>query len=360
MLIAVAGPAVNLLFAVLTLWLLFIIGVPDFKPTIGTVNSDSVLARAQIGEGDNIVAINGSGVDTLSDANLYLVDALGSAAVPLVAVDKNGRQKTAMLDLSNYQAGHEMAVNRLVGFNWALAKAYDNQPLSAVRVISGAAAEKAGLKSGDLIVKINESLPTTVADFVHLIQASPQQPIALTVSRQGQTLPITLIPQLSADNPLQGYAGLSIGQQRDEAALAEYQTTKRYGWLMALPKSISANYLQGELMLKTLWRLVVGKASVDNLGGPITIADYSGKTLEAGYVFYFQFLAAISLVLAVMNLLPLPVLDGGHIAMCLLEMVRGKPLSERALDILMRLGGSVVLTFMLFVVTLDIWRYLFK
>lgn len=358
LLIAFAGPAVNLIFAVFALWLLFIIGVPALKPTIGSVSSESALSTANIGNGDNIISVNGSSVDTLSDATIYLVDALGNANVPLVAVDNNGQSKTVKLDLTAYQAGNEMAVEQLVGFKWAIAEVGDNQPVKIDTVGVGSPAAKAAIKSGDHIVSVNEQPISGWQDFVNVVQSNPDVPLTIAILRDEKPQTLTLTPGKHPSNAKLGYAGVS--PQIDRSIYDQYRTTKRYDWLTALPKAIVANYKQGELMLKTLWRLAAGKASVENLGGPLTIADYSGKTLEAGYVTYFQFLASISLILAVMNLLPIPVLDGGHIVMCVVEMIRGKPLSDRALDILMRLGGSVLLTFMLFVITLDIWRYVFK
>lgn len=358
LLIAFAGPAVNIIFAVFALWLLFIIGVPALKPMIGSVADNSTLARANISDGDNIVAINGRSVDSMTDAAMSLVDALGNNAVPLVAVDKNGRQKTAQLDLSTYQAGSEMAVEKLAGFNWAIDEVVKKQPVTVSFVGKVTPAERAGLLVGDTVLRVDEQAVYIWQDFVDIVQASPAKELTLLVERKGQTKTLSMTTGVHPNDKSKGYAGVS--PKVDVKVFEPFKTIKRYGWLEALPKSISANYLQGELMLKTLWRLVAGKASIENLGGPLSIADYSGKSLSAGYVTYFKFLASISLILAVMNLLPIPVLDGGHIAMCLVEMVRGKPLSERTLDWLMRLGGSILLTFMLFVISVDVWRYLFK
>lgn len=122
--------------------------------------------------------------------------------------------------------------------------------------------------------------------------------------------------------------------------------------------AVHENYLLAKLTLKTLGRMITGHASIKNMGGPLTIADYSGKTLKMGYVAYLKFLAAISLTLAVMNLLPIPVLDGGHMLLCGIEMIRGKPVSERTGQFLLRIGMSVMLTFMLMVITVDLWKYL--
>lgn len=358
LLIAFAGPAVNLIFAVFALWLLFIIGVPALKPVVGSVDENSALTRGGIVRGDVITAVNHYDVDSMTDAAISLVDALGSREVVLKAVDAQGRQKTATLDLSGYQAGSEMAVEKLAGFRWGIDEVVTEQPVIIQTVGKESPAEKAGMRVGDKILSANGNDIASWRDFVTVVQENPGKPITLSLERNGQAQPLTLVPGKHPKDASKGYAGVS--PKIDTSIFDVYRTTKRYGALEALPKSLSANYLQGELMLKTLARLVVGKASIENLGGPLSIADYSGKSLSAGYVTYFTFLASISLILAVMNLLPIPVLDGGHILMCLIEMVRGKPLSERAQEMLMRLGGSVLLTFMLFVISVDVWRYLFK
>ncbi len=357
LLIAFAGPAVNLVFAILALWLLFIIGVPALKPIIGSVDNQSALSHAGISKGDTLVAVGGRKVRSLSDATLSLVGALGNDKVPLVAVDSTGQARTAVLDLSNYQAGSEMAVTKLAGFQWRISEVLSNQPCRVERAEKNSPAARAGLLSGDVIVRVDEQPINNWQDFVNVIQHSPEKNLSLTVTRGGQQKTLTLTTERHPKNPALGYVGVS--SKTDPHLFDTFKTTKRYGVLEALPKAVSANYLQGELMLKTLWRLIWGKASIKNLGGPISIADYSGKSLSAGYVTYFHFLASISLILAVMNLLPIPVLDGGHIAICLAEIIRGKPLSERTLDQLMRVGGSLLMTFMLFVIGLDIWRYVF-
>ena len=358
MLIAFAGPAVNLIFAVMTLWLLFIIGVPAYKPTLGNVSDSAVLVAADIQSGDRVVSVNDKTVDNITDAAIYLVDALGSNSVSFVAENASGTQKAALLDLSDYQAGNEMAVEKFIGFNWAIAEFADNYPAEIDTVSANSPAADALMQVGDIVSRINGEAVNNWKGFVTLVQTNPGKPLSLEVIRNGQVKALTLIPGVHPDDASLGYAGVS--HKIDKEAFAALRTIKRYDWLTAFPKSLAANYAQGELMLKTLGRILFGKASIEGLGGPLTIADYSGQSLEGGYVTYFNFLASISLILAVMNLLPLPVLDGGHIVMCAVEMLRGKPLSERVMDILMRLGGSVLLTFMIFVIGVDVWRYLIK
>ncbi len=292
LLIALAGPAVNLLFAVLALWVLFLIGVPAYKPTIGSIRADSPLVAAQINPGDTIVAVNGRETGGMGDAAISLVEALGGKSVPLVAEDKNGRQKTARLDLSDYKAGQEMKVEQLAGFTWAIAEVTQNAPAVIDSVGEGTPADKAGLKPGDKVVQVDGKPIAGWQGFVDAVSSQPDKTLKVVVARQGKTAALTLTTGRHPKDKTRGYAGVS--PKIDRSMFTPFYTVKRYGLWEALPKAVAANYLQAELMLKTLWRLAAGKASLENLGGPLSIADYSGQSLSAGYVTYFHFLACPS------------------------------------------------------------------
>lgn len=354
-LIAFAGPAVNLAFAVLALWLLFIIGVPAYNPYIGEINQQSPLYK-QISTGDKFTAINHKKVDTLTDAMIHLVDNIGNQDVMIEAIDANGINKSARISLDNLPSGSEMAIEQALGFQWQIAEVGQKQPAEINTVSVNSPAQQAGLKTNDIVLSANQQPVKYWQDFVNVVQQHPEQTISITVNRNGNTQQLQLKPATHPKNKTIGYAGVSA--KFDPSLYDKFYTTKKYNVLSALPVAIKENYLQGKLIIKTLGRLLIGRASIKNMGGPLTIADYSGKSLSAGYVSFFKFLAAISLTLAVMNLLPIPVLDGGHMALCSIEMLRGKPLSEKTAGLLMRVGMSVMLTFMLLVISVDLWKYL--
>lgn len=357
-LIAFAGPAVNLLFAVFAMWVLLIVGIPASKPYVGTISDSSALLVSQIQSGDRITAIDDEAANTITDVSMNLIDRLGSQQVTIHAQDNNGITKSATVDLSQLPAGSEMNVENALGFQWEIAEVANRLPATLATVEAGSPAAAAHLQVGDNIIQANEQAINHWQDFVTVIKSHPGKAIALTVMRNGQAQALTLTPKKHPDNPTTGYAGISPAVP--ENLNSKYETVKRYDFFTALPMAVNENYLLAKLTLKTLGRLIVGRASVENMGGPLTIADYSGKTLKMGYVWYFKFLAAISLTLAVMNLLPIPILDGGHMTLCTVEMIRGKPLSERTANVLLRIGMSVMLTFMLFVLTVDLWKYLLK
>lgn len=354
-LIAFAGPAVNLIFAVFALWILFISGIPAVNPYIGSIAQSSPIYQ-QLQSGDKITAVGGNSVATLSDATLRLVDHIGSQTT-ITAVDSDGISKTAHVSLKDLPSGSELNINEALGFNWEISEVGEKQPAIIDTVVANAPAASAGLLSNDKILRANDTTINNWIDFVEVVKVNANTPITLTVERAGTQKTLTITPAAHPKNAQWGYVGVS--GQFNKALYDKYRTEKRYGMLSALPMAIKENYLQAKLLLKTLGRLIIGEASVKNMGGPLTIADYSGKSLQMGSTFFFHFLAAISLTLAVMNLLPIPVLDGGHMLLYTIEMVRGKALSEKSAALLMRLGLSVMLTFMLFVISIDVWKYLF-
>lgn len=354
-LIAFAGPAVNLIFAVFALWLLFISGIPAINPYIGSIEKSSPLYQ-QLHPGDKITAVGKQSVVSLTDATLQLVDHIGQTTT-LTAVDADGINKQAQLSLKNLPVGSELNIEQALGFHWEISEVGKQQPAIIEKVTPNSPAKQAGLQPNDQIIAVNQTPVTHWATFVEMVKSHPEKPLLLTIKRTGNTQTLTLTPGRHPKNAQWGYAGIS--SQFNQHLLDKYRLTKRYDAFTALPMAIKENYLQAKLLLKTLGRLILGEASVKNMGGPITIADYSGKSLRMGGVYYLNFLAAISLTLAIMNLLPIPVLDGGHMLLYAIEMWRGKPLPEQTAEKLMRLGMSIMLTFMLFVISLDIWKYLF-
>lgn len=355
-LIAFAGPAVNLLFAIFALWILFMVGVPAINPYIGSIDKDSPLAYSQIVTGDKIIAIDHTPIETLSDAMANLVDNIGNSETLITAIDNNGIKKHVQIDLSQLPSGSEMAIEKAIGFHWEIAEVGKKQPAIIETVVEGSPAATAGLQANDMILLVDKQHINYWQDFVTSVQNKPEQTVSVQVKRQGQTVTLHMTPARHPQNNQLGYVGVS--PKIDPNIYRKFRYNKQFDALTALPMAVKENYLQGRLIIKTLWRLIVGEASIKNMGGPITIADYSGKSLQMGYATYLKFLAAISLTLAVMNLLPIPVLDGGHMTLCVIEMVRGKPLSDKAVGILMRIGLSIMLTFMLIVISVDAWKYL--
>ncbi len=354
--IAFAGPAVNLIFAIFALWILFMVGVPSFKPYVGSIEPQSIFANAKINSGSRITAINGSTVESITDASMYFVDNIGNAQTTITTIDNNNISQKHSANLSNLPVGSELAIDEALGFHWEVAELASKIPAKIKSVMPNSPAEKAGLQKNDTIIAANQQPIHYWHEFVQQVQSHPELTIKLEITRNHQHKTLTLTPDKHPKNNQIGYVGVS--PFFSIKVYEKYRGIKRYDAFSALPMAVKENYLQAKLTLKILGRIIAGKASVKNMGGPISIADYSGKSLQLGYVSFLKFLAAISLTLAVMNLLPIPVLDGGHMAICLVEMVRRKPLSEQAANWLMRAGLSLMLTFMLIVIGVDLWKYL--
>ncbi|PIE46039.1 MAG: RIP metalloprotease RseP [Gammaproteobacteria bacterium] len=354
-LIAFAGPGVNLFFAVFALWLLFIIGIPALSPYIGSVERHSPL-YGHVEAGDRIVSIDGNRIETLTDTVIHLVDNMGNPTTTITVVDSDNISKQAVVDLSHLPDGSELDIEKALGFHWEIAEVGQRQPATVDSVVIGSPSDKAGLQTDDVIIRANDKPIANWQDFVTVVQANPNTAVVLLVKRNGHRQQLILTPAPHRQHAAIGYAG--VRGRFDPSIYDKYRTKKKYSAIDALPMAVRENYLQGKLIVKMLGRLVTGQASIKNMGGPISIADYSGKSLQMGYVTFFKFLAAISLTLAVMNLLPIPVLDGGHMMICTIEMIRGKALSERATGLLMRLGLSLMLAFMAIVIGVDLWKYL--
>lgn len=354
--IAFAGPAVNLVFAVLALWVLFLLGIPAIKPTVGEVVPTSRAAQTKLLVDDNITSVGGYDVTDISDVLMRFIDHLGEAQVKMTATDSNGISKNTAIDLSGLAVGSELNLSAALGIRWAWQTVVEKLPATLATVQVGSPAALAGLQVNDTVVQAGDEAIDNWQQLVNIIRANPATELKLQVKRRGQTRQLMLTPKPNPQDATMGFAGIS--PVLDEDLYGVLQTRKQYGAVEALGKSVAANYLQAALMLKTLGRLVTGEVSVKNLGGPISIADVSGKALRSGYISYFYILATLSLILAVMNLLPIPVLDGGHMLLCSIEMLRGKPLSEKTAALLLRVGMSIILTFMLLAVSVDLWRYL--
>lgn len=361
LLIAFAGPAVNFLFTILVLWGAFIVGKEGAKPMLGHIQASSPLLVSGLREGDAFVSVNGEKTFNDQKATLALVGGIGNRDVPITFSRGNLEQK-AQLDLSALPVGSEIGIDRALGFEWAYRSELKQlYPAKIGKVVENTPAKHAGLRANDEIKTINGQRVNTWLTFTEIVSASPNKSLNITVARDNQTQALTLTPRADEKNPNIGFAGVApaaIEPEKGKALFAKFRTIERYGVFAALPRAISETGYQAVFLLKSLGKVITGHFSVKNLGGPLSIADYSGKSMQAGWFVYLNYLAMISLTLAVMNLLPIPVLDGGHIVLCVIEMLRGKPLPEKAVDIAMRIGISILLSFMAMVIFLDLGKYL--
>ena len=330
--IVAAGPAFNLMFAVLAFWLMFLVGVPELRPLIGATNG--LAAEAGIEGGDAITAVDGKDTRSWTHAVLGLVThALDREDVTVTVEDANGIRSEHVVALS--RLGDDFSEERVlekIGIEpWQLVV-----PAVVDTVSPGSAAERAGIRSGDTITTIAGQEVPGWQWIGPLLQEHgvAGQPLSVGIRRDGVDLELDVAPTAQKEGWFGSrlVLGVTTGDIGDEqrAMLERAATIDRLGPLAAVPAAFSETWRLSASTLALLGRMITGSASVKNLSGPISIAQFASDSAAAGFSRFLFFLGAISLSLGILNLLPIPVLDGGHLLYYLIEWVKGSPVSEQA------------------------------
>ena len=340
--IIAAGPIANFLFAIFAYWLVFIIGVPGVRPVVGEITPNSIAAQAQIQPGTELKAVDGIETPDWDAVRLQLVAKIGDehTTLSVAQFDSNQRQdKTLDLRQWAFEPDKEDPVSSL-GIR---PRGPQIEPvLSEVQVNS--AASKAGLQAGDRIVKVNGQPLTQWMTFVTLVRDNPDKPLALDIERQGSSLSLTLTPDSKQVNgKAEGFAGVvpKVIPLPDE-----YKTVRQYGPFSAILEASDKTWQLMKLTVSMLGKLITGDVKLNNLSGPISIAQGAGMSAEFGVIYYLMFLALISVNLGIINLFPLPVLDGGHLLFLAIEKLKGGPVSERVQDFSYRIGSILLVLLM--------------
>ncbi|HEA26353.1 MAG TPA: RIP metalloprotease RseP [Ectothiorhodospiraceae bacterium] len=349
-----AGPIANLLFAVFAYWLMFINGVPGLKPLVGDIEPATPAAVAELQSGDQITSVSGTTTPTWQ----AVIEAILPRAVLGEQVNLQllrGQQTIAKrLDFSGLNADDVKAEN--------LAKSIGLQPFRPkIRpvidtVVSGSAAEKAGILSGDEIIAIEGEAIESWQAFVKMIQKSAGRQLSIDLRRDGGVLQLKVMPtsHTAAEEKPVGKIGVSLFV--DNELFDQYRADWRYGPIDAVGAAVQKSWEIGTLTLKMIGEMIMGRASVDNLSGPITIARYAKTSADAGLSQLLGFIAVISISLGVLNLLPIPVLDGGHLFFYLIEWIKGSPLSEKVEIIGQQVGMGLLLLLMSVAIYNDLVR----
>lgn len=340
--IIAAGPIANFLFAIFAYWLVFIIGVPGVRPVVGEITPNSIAAQAQIQPGTELKAVDGIETPDWDAVRLQLVSKIGDEhAILSVAQFGSNQRQDKTLDLRHwaFEPDKEDPVSSL-GMR---PRGPQIEPvLSEVQVNS--AASKAGLQAGDRIVKVNGQSLTQWMTFVTLVRDNPDKPLALDIERQGSSLSLTLTPDSKQVNgKAEGFAGVvpKVIPLPDE-----YKTVRQYGPFSAILEASDKTWQLMKLTVSMLGKLITGDVKLNNLSGPISIAQGAGMSAEFGIIYYLMFLALISVNLGIINLFPLPVLDGGHLLFLAIEKLKGGPVSERVQDFSYRIGSILLVLLM--------------
>jgi regulator of sigma E protease len=351
--VVLAGPVFNFLFAILAYWVIFMHGVPGLRPVVGYVMPSTPAAEAGMQSGDTIQSVGARDTATWDDVQVELFrQVLGSAEIPMQVRTAQGQIKDLSLpvrDPSALTAPDQM----LVGLGLSVLP-----PLEPVlsQVAPGDTAAAAGLKPGDRVLSVDGRDIGHWQDLVGILRASAGKTLHLVIQRQGHSQGVTLKVGVSSENgvsvghigaapvpPPKGYFdGLSIEQ--------------RYNPLAALGQGFRRTADMSWLTLLAGWNMLTGNVSLKSLSGPIDIAQYAGYAAESGVSTFLEFLAFVSISLGVLNLLPIPVLDGGHLLYFAAEAVKGSPLSERVEALGQRVGLALLLLLMGFAVCNDLIR----
>ncbi|NCE87486.1 sigma E protease regulator RseP [Pseudomonas sp. Q1] len=351
--IVAAGPIANFLLAMVFFWVLAMLGSQQVRPVIGAVDADSMAAKAGLAAGQEIVSIDGEPTTGWGAVNLQLVRRLGeSGTVSVVVRDQDSTLETAReLALDHWLKGaDEPDPIKSLGIRpWRPAL-----PPVLAELDPKGPAQAAGLKTGDRLLALDGQVLGDWQQVVDLVRVRPDTKIALKVERDGAQIdvPVTLSVRGEA-KAAGGYLGAGVkGVEWPPSMVREVS----FGPLAAIGEGAKRTWTMSVLTLESLKKMLFGELSVKNLSGPITIAKVAGASAQSGVADFLNFLAYLSISLGVLNLLPIPVLDGGHLLFYLVEWVRGRPLSDRVQGWGIQIGISLVVGVMLLALVNDLGR----
>jgi regulator of sigma E protease len=347
--IVVAGPIANFLLAIVFYFALFLHGMPALKPMIGEPPAGTPAAKAGLVAGDEIRSVNGTDTASFQDLRLNLLRAgVAGEALELELVDgRSVRLDAGRIETENL----ERDTLRPLGI-----VRYDPQIDPVVgKVLPDGAAARAGFQSGDRLISANGKTVANWQDWVQLIRQHPAKPLRIEYERHGQRAALNVVPD-AVDEDGQRIGKIGAGPLVDESVLAPLMTEVRYGPIEALGQAAVKTWDMSLFTLEMMGRMVLGQVSWKNLSGPLTIADYAGQSATLGWISFVGFLALVSVSLGVLNLLPVPLLDGGHLMYYVAEVLTGRPVSERAMEIGSRIGMTLLLLLMSFALYNDLQR----
>jgi len=350
--VVLAGPLFNLAFAVLAYWVIFVHGTDGFRPVVGHVIENSPASVAGFKVGDELISVDGKDIQTWGHRRLYLFSRLlDKKPVTFSVRSSDGRKHDLVVNLDNLSLSS--VGPSIMGKGLGLYLQYPEIKSVIGGMIDGPAM-KAGLKIGDRIIRIDDQKIDAWVDMAKLIQNSAGKELHITYLRGEIQKTTVVVPEPSIQNgkPI-GLIGIS---PKEPEIPADMLRRLHFGPLQGLNEAILQTWTMSEMTLKILGKMLTREVSTKNISGPITIADYAGQAASIGLSEFIVFLAAISISLGVLNLLPIPVLDGGHLMYYVVEAIKGSPVSELARIRGQQIGFAILIMFMILAFYNDIIR----
>ena len=350
--IAAAGPVANFIFAIFAYWLLSVVGVTHVAPIVGQIADESVAERVGLQEGMEIHAVDGHRVSSWRDVNMRILERTGEHGPISMEVSEGGARGTVSGDLAGWGLSDDTP-NPLAEFGitpWRPAV-----PPVLGQISEGGRAQAAGLQPGDRIVAVNGEAINSWFELVEFIRNAPEQTLQVTLERNGTEQSVSVTPEARTEESGESIGFVGAGVE----AISwpdEVLRDVSYGPFAAIPVALSETWADTRLTLVAIKKMITGLLSPTNLSGPITIARVAEASVSSGFEDFVRFLAYLSVSLGILNLLPVPVLDGGHIVYYTIEALRGKPLSEQAQAFGLRIGMAMILTLMVFALYNDLMR----
>lgn len=349
MAIVVAGPAANFVLAIVLYWFFFMHGVTGMRSVIAEPPAGTAAAVAGLHSGDTIIAVGGNSVSTWQDLRWYLLRDTASDQEVTLETGEGAKHRLDARSLSpDDMEGDFLAKLGLIPFQPMLLPVIGE-------LIPDGAASRAGLRSGDVVTAVNGAAVDRWDDLVRWVKTHPDQPLHLDILRKNQPLAIEVVPA-SVDEGGRRIGRIGAAPHVDRHQLENLLVEVSYPPHIALIRAVGKTWDMAAFSLEMLGRMAVGQVSWRNLSGPITIADYAGQSARLGWLAFLSFLALISVSLGVLNLLPVPLLDGGHLMYHIAELIKGSPVSEKAMAIGQQVGMAILLLLMVFAFYNDINR----
>lgn len=339
MAIVIAGPLANLLLAVVLYWLLFMAGVTGLKPTLGEVASGSAAARASMKAGEVVRKIGGESVSSWQDVRWQILQqSMKGSTVEVEATNGHNELHLHHLDLSSL--AHDDPERDILD-QLGLKPYQPAMPARVGEVLNDTPAQKGGLKVGDRVVAVGNTAIASWEGFVTIVRESPGRLLAIKVERDGRPMTLEVTPE-SAKEGSKTIGRIGAGYRMEQSELDKLLVEIRYAPGPALLQAFGKTWDTSVFSLKMLGNMLTGAISWKGVSGPVTIASYAGQSAQVGWKAFLTFLALVSISLGVLNLLPIPVLDGGHLMYYMVEFFKGSPVSERTMEIGQRIGLALL------------------